>query len=376
MKPYFKAFIVSLLFSLTSCQTIITQNQEDQQVSPSLQAEPLQEEVFLPSHKRKIGVLLPLSGSHAALGRLLRQATELSFFEHPIEEIELVYKDTEGTSQGALKAAQDCTNEDIEVILGPVFSPEVKAIKPLIKARQLPVLSFSNDLSAAEPGVFILGFSPQDQVREILEYAAQQNIRRIAALVPRTAYGDSISHELKKETATKKSTLVGLIPYEGQGENLKTELDHLKHIPYEALFIPVGGDDLINLFKNLDYYAFDYTQHQLLGTAQWESKEAPAQLSGSWYAAPTPETYKDFEKRFEKIYGTSPKRIASLGYDAMVALSRTLKEAPGKRLSFRDFIKTDGFYGANGVFHLKENGTVERTFFIFKWTERGPRLIH
>lgn len=375
MKSCFKAFIVSLLFGLTSCQTTITQNQADQQDSLSLQAEPLQEETSLSTHKRKIGVLLPLSGAHATLGRLLRQATELSFFEHPIEEVELVYKDTEGTSQGALKAAQECMNENVEAIIGPVFSTEVKAITPILKTRQLPLLSFSNDIKAAEQGVFMLGFSPQAQVREILEYAAQQNLTRIAALVPRTAYGDSIRHELKKETAAQHLTLVGLVPYEGQGENLKTELAHLKHISYDALFIPVGGKDLTNLFNNLDYYDFDYSHHQLLGTTLWESKEAPAQLLGSWYAAPTPETYREFESRFEKIYGTAPQRMVSLGYDAMVALSRAIKDTSGKRLSFRNFMKTDGFYGANGFFRLKEDGTVERTFFIFKWTEQGPQPL-
>lgn len=360
---------------LTSCQTTITQNQADQQVSPSLQAETLQEEASFLSHKRKIGVLLPLSGSHASLGQLLRKATELSFFEHPMEEIELIYKDTEGTPQGALKVAQECLHENVEAFMGPVFSAEVKALKPLLKDHPLPILSLSNDMKIAEPGIFTLGFSPQDQVREILEYAAQQNLTRIAALVPRTAYGETISHELKKEVAKKSIVLVGLVPYEGQGENLKTELEHLKHISYEALLIPVGGQELTNLFKNLEYYSFDYSHHQLLGTTLWEGKEVPPGLLGSWYAAPTPETYQAFEARFEGIYGEVPQRMASLGYDAVVALSRAIKEASGKRLSFHDFLKSEGFYGANGFFRLKQDGTVERTFFIFKWTQQGPQPV-
>lgn len=375
MTSYFKAFIVSLLFGLTSCQTTITQHQADQQDSLSLQAEPLQEEISPPSHHRKIGVLLPLTGSHAALGRLLRQATELSFFEHPLEDVELVYKDTEGTAEGALKAAQNCLNENVEAIIGPVFSAEVNAIKPLLKARKLPLLSFSNDLKVAEPGCFMLGFSPEAQVREILDYAAQQHLTRIAALVPRTAYGESIHHELKKEITKKHITLVGLVSYEGQGENLKAELNHLQHLPHDALFIPVGGTELKNLFNYLEYYSFDYSQTQLLGTTLWEGKEAPATLLGSWYPAPTPQAYQDFEARFERIYGAAPQRIASLGYDAMVALSRAMKEASSTRLNFRDFLKPEGFNGANGFFRLKEDGSVERTFFIFKWTEQGPKII-
>ncbi len=368
--------MISLLFGLTACQTTITQNELDLQVSPLPEAEPLQEEVTVPSKKRKVGVLLPLSGSQAALGQALRQATELSFFEHPAENLELVYKDTEGTSQGAARAAQECLQENVEAILGPVFASEVKAIKPLVKARQLPVLSFSNDKSVAEQGVFVFGFSPQTQVQQILQYAAHQNIRRIAALIPKTAYGNSVSQELKKVTAEKSITLVGLIEYEGQGENLKTELDHLKQLSFDGLFIPVGGEDLSNLFNNLNYYSFDYKRPQLLGTTLWETKEAPSHLIGSWYPAPTPDTYKTFEDRFEQIYGTSPKRMASLGYDAVVALSLAIRETPDKRLDFKNFLKKDEFYGANGAFRLKEDGTVDRAFSIFKWTERGPQPIN
>lgn len=375
MKSCFKAFIISLLFGLTSCQTTIPQNQADQQASPSLQAETLQEETPLVSQKRKIGVLLPLSGSHAALGTHLRQATELSFFDHPQEDIELIYKDTEGTSYGALKAAQECLHEHVEAFIGPVFSAEVKALKPLLKGHSLPVLSFSNDGKIAEPGIFTLGFSPQDQVREILAYAAHKNLTRIAAIVPRTAYGETISHTLKEEATKKSITLVGLVPYEGQGENLKSELEHLKHVSYDALLIPVGGKELTSLFKNFDYYSFDYSPHQLLGTTLWEGKDALPELLGSWYAAPTPGSYQAFEAQFEGVYGEAPHRIASLGYDAVVALTRAMREASSKRLSFQDFIKEDGFYGANGFFRLHHNGTVERTFFIFKWTPQGPHLV-
>ncbi|OJX11140.1 MAG: hypothetical protein BGO77_03470 [Caedibacter sp. 37-49] len=376
MKSFVKAFMISLLFGLTACQTTITQNELDLQVSPLPEPEPLQEEISIPSEKRKVGVLLPLSGSQAALGQALRQATELSFFEHPAENLELVYKDTEGTSQGAAKAAQECLQENVEAILGPVFATEVKAIKPLVKARQLPVLSFSNDKSIAGQGVFVFGFSPQTQVQQILHYAAHQNIRRIAALVPKTPYGNTISQELKKVTAEKSMTLVGLIPYEGQGENLKTELDHLKQMSYDALFIPVGGEDLLNLFNNLNYYSFDHASAQLLGTTLWETKEVPPYLIGSWYPAPTPDTYTAFEDRFERIYGATPKRMASLGYDAVVALSLAIRETPDKRLDFKNFLNKGEFYGANGAFRLKEDGTVDRAYFIFKWKQHGPQPIN
>ena len=54
-------------------------------------------------------------------------------------------------------------------------------------------ISFSNDASVARPGLYVLGFRPEEQVERIVDYAAAQGRTRFAALAPDDAYGSRAS---------------------------------------------------------------------------------------------------------------------------------------------------------------------------------------
>ena len=51
------------------------------------------------------------------------------------------------------------------------------------------MIAFSNDASVARPGLYVLGFRPEEQVERIVAHAAAQGRTRFAALAPEDAYG-------------------------------------------------------------------------------------------------------------------------------------------------------------------------------------------
>ncbi|MFX9630905.1 ABC transporter substrate-binding protein, partial [Acinetobacter baumannii] len=56
----------------------------------------------------------------------------------------------------------------------------------------VPVLSFSSDATVAAPGVFVLGFLPQQDADRIVSYAVSKGKKRIAALLPDDGYGQVV----------------------------------------------------------------------------------------------------------------------------------------------------------------------------------------
>src|SRR3546814_12095909 len=54
--------------------------------------------------------------------------------------------------------------EGAQIIIGPVFSSSTAAVAPLAQARGVKVLSFSTDRAVAGNGVYLLGFTPDQQV--------------------------------------------------------------------------------------------------------------------------------------------------------------------------------------------------------------------
>src|SRR5690606_5155189 len=82
-------------------------------------------------------------------------------------------------------------DEPIDLILGPVFSRDSKAIQPLAAASDINMISFSNDSSLLEHDkLFLLGNMPEQSITHALDYAMRNGYDNVYAIIPRTKYGD------------------------------------------------------------------------------------------------------------------------------------------------------------------------------------------
>jgi branched-chain amino acid transport system substrate-binding protein len=156
------ASALGLLLGLSACAT-------DRVAPPEEQAQPTPLEELPP--EVRVGLLLPLSGAAAALGRDMLDAAQMALFDVGENDLVLLPRDTGGTPAGARTAATEVIAEGAEVILGPLFGPAVAAVSPLAAQADIRVLAFSNDASIATDGTFLLGFRPEEQVRRVVDHA-------------------------------------------------------------------------------------------------------------------------------------------------------------------------------------------------------------
>jgi branched-chain amino acid transport system substrate-binding protein len=157
------ASALGLLLGLSACAS-------DRVAPPDEQAQLAQPGEELPPEVR-VGLLLPLSGPAAALGRDMLDAAQMALFDVGENDLVLLPRDTGGTPAGARAAATEVIAQGAEVILGPLFGPAVAAVSPLAAQADIRVLAFSNDASIATDGTFLLGFRPEEQVRRVVDYA-------------------------------------------------------------------------------------------------------------------------------------------------------------------------------------------------------------
>jgi branched-chain amino acid transport system substrate-binding protein len=150
-----------ILLGLSACAS-------DRVAPPSESTQPAEPE--LPPEVR-VGLLLPLSGPAEALGRDMLDAAQMALFDVGDNKLVLLPRDTAGTPGGARRAAEQVIDEGAEVILGPLFGPDVAAVSPLAAEADIRVLAFSNDASVATEGTYLLGFRPEEQVRRVVDYA-------------------------------------------------------------------------------------------------------------------------------------------------------------------------------------------------------------
>jgi hypothetical protein len=142
--------------------------------------------------------------------------------------------------------------------------------------------------------------------------------------------------------------------------------------------MPEQGTLLRALAPLLPYYNVDITRVKLLGVSAWKNPRLTREpaLRGGWFAAPDPEVTRNFENRFAEAFGAPPPRLASLAYDA-ARLAAQLGAANRRRQRFGEDVITDpnGYFGADGLYRLNPDGSVERGLAILEIQPGGFQVV-
>lgn len=362
-----------------------------------------------------VGLLLPLSGPDAALGRALLDAAALAIFEVADESVVLVPRDTKGTAEGAREAAIAALEAGARLLLGPVFAADVAAVSPLARAAGVNVVAFSNDRTVAGDGTFVIGVPPMQTVSRILGYAAARGLTRFAALVPEGAFGQRVTEDMQIAAARAggvvtrvevyrhgqqemASAVRRLASYESRREAMERQRAALEAsadevsrqalrrlegaqtlggLGFDAVLLPETGPALESLAPLLPYYDIDTRRIRVLGIGDWQDRaiiREPA-LTGAWVAGRSPETRAAFERRFQEAYGRPPHTLAPLAYDAAALAAVLATGEGGADFSAAALTARNGFAGTAGIFRLNGDGTVERGLAVMEVRPDGLRVI-
>ena len=285
----------------------------------------------------KVALLLPISGSGntPAVAKALKQAAELALFDFDNPAITLVPKDTAGTAEGARAAAESAVREGAELIVGPLFAQEVTAAAPVARQAGVPMVALSSDQKVAGGGVYLLSFLAGRDVPRIVSYAMAQGKRNFAVLVPQSPYGRLAEEQFARSVSQSGGqTVVRASFAPGDGTAMLGPVRQVANAvksgqKIDAVFLPAGPEDLQSLGPLLASNELTGARVQFLGTGQWDSPALGQEkaLVGGWYAAPDPKGWSNFSASYQRTYGSTPPRIASLGYDA-VSLAVTLSQNP------------------------------------------------
>ena len=137
-----------------------------------------------------------------------------------------------------------------------------------------------------------------------------------------------------------------------------------------------SGARLRSIAPQLPYYDLDTDRIRVIGSATWEDASLgrePA-LANAWFAAPDPAARVEFEKNFTSIYGRAPPRVATLAYDATGLAAVLARSIEGGDFSLATLTQPSGFAGADGLFRLRGDGSVERGLAVLQIQPRGAGI--
>lgn len=389
-----------------------TQSSPAYQPEPVIPAPPSGSEI-------RIGLLLPFSGPRAGIGQIFLDAAQLALFDFNDPRLLLLPRDTKGTAQGAAAAASEALADGAQLLLGPVFAEEVTGAAPIARAAGRNMIAFSSDPKVAGNGVFLLSFPLKQEIFRVITYAQGRGLTRIAALVPRTPYGEAVAEAYRNamlaENPAASLKLVFFPPnaagmhepvkqlanYDARRQKLREEITRLEasddafapaaladlktrdtfgDLDFDALLIAEGGANLRALAPLLAFYDIDPSKVRFLGTGLWVAPDIlkESALTGAWFPAPPPDAAPEFIARMTALYGHAPEPLAGLAYEG-VALAAVLaaQQAGGDDVRFSQAAITNpnGFTGIQGIFRLRPDGYSERGLAVLEITPGGAKII-
>jgi ABC-type branched-subunit amino acid transport system substrate-binding protein len=326
-----------------------------------------------------VALLLPLgaSGSTGSVAAALRNAGELAQSEYKGSKIKLVIKDDLGNAEGARSAAKAALAEGAQIVLGPLLAPSVRAAGDVARAASKPMIAFSTDQSVGGRGVYLLSFLPDNDVDQIIGYAASKGKNAFAAMIPEGAYGNVVAAAFQEACARRGLRVASVERYNPSNVDQAAKAIASITVPVDALFVPENGDGAAATSAALQVAGIENKKWQLLGTSGWDDPRLlKSQIfQNGWFATPDRTGFSAFAKRYQAKYGDEPPRLASLSYDAVFLVNALINQYGAQAFSDATLLNSDGMIGTDGLFRFKAGGGTERPLSILQVANGSTSVI-
>lgn len=346
----------------------------------------------------RIALLAPLSasGQTAQIATGLKQAAELALFEFNNPNLQLIVKDTAGTPEGAAAAATAALAGGAKIIIGPLFASSVRAVAPIARQAQVPVVAFSSDPAVAGNGTYLLSFQPRQEVRRAVMHVAREGRTRFAALVPATAYGKILEAAFQDAVRAAGGVVVAVKTYPpGANGMLENAEDLFKQVAgvvetddgvapppavpiADALFLPGDSAILPSLGPVLINAGVNPQEIRVFGNGGWDYPNVGRTKAfvGGVFAAPDPRGFQGFTTKYAQAFQSAPPRIASFAFDGISMAAALASRAPkGQRYAATRLTQASGFTGVDGPVRFLASGLSERALAILQVTPNGPVVL-
>jgi branched-chain amino acid transport system substrate-binding protein len=363
-----RAFLLAIgaaALTLSACQTRAP-------VRPIGPTEPLEPGEIPESQRHQVALIIPLTGTDGGVGTSIANAANLALLDSGAKNIRITTYDS--SKIGAAAAGERAIAAGADLILGPLLSEDVRAIAPVARRAEVPVIAFSNDTGVAGNGVYIMGVTPGAAIDRVVRHVRGKGAARFGALVPTGLYGQRAAQAMLGSVRSSGGRIVGMETFNRSAQAGKAAANSLNNRgDYDAVLIADSGGIVAALAPSVE------TGPTLLGTELWANDRTLGRiprLRGALYAAAPDARFQQLVTRYRARYGKSPYRIGSLGYDAVLLTVRAARQWPiGRKFPTRVLGERDGFAGVDGIFRFGRDGVVERALEVRQITATGTVVV-
>jgi ABC-type branched-subunit amino acid transport system substrate-binding protein len=343
----------------------------------NVQAEPL-----FHAKKYKVALFLPLESKSTPIKQVstsLLNAARLAQQEVNNQNMDLIIYAIGDNNDTIITAAQRAVTDKVDLIIGPLLSPSVVTARQYTEPAGIPMLALSSDQTSVSGGFsYLLSYLPEQNVANIVNYAASQGHQKYGLFASNTPYGKRASDTFIQEVTVRKGVVTNAVYfnenapdfYEKTKEISETEIRSTDATPtsWTSILLPDRASLIMQTLPLFSRHNINFNKILILGTGIWDDPRILEieELNNAVFAAPNQQTLKIFEGRYQTAYKEKPTLIASLAYDAVALASGLIRQYPNAPFSIDNLTNPNGFTGVGGIFRFRPDGLSERGLSILR----------
>ncbi len=298
----------------------------------------------------KVGVIYSVSGASTSVGVEEKRSADLAAAEinaaggiggHPVS---LLYENDDSNSEKAVAAAKKLAyNDQVDVIIGPITSSGIAAVKGVTESAKVPELSItgsSPNLTANNPQwYFRNALSSAFQTKKMVKYCMDNLGYKKFAILYDAARATDQYQGFAKDLADAGIKPVAVEKFQTGDTSFNAQLLKIKAAQPDAMLVlgmitesasaAKQARDLGIQSRILGAVALAYDDYiKLAGNASDGTIACTTFLSSN----PNPKT-QEFVKKYQEKYNELPDHSAAQTYDAMNLIAQA---AANGKLSFAD----------------------------------------
>ncbi len=343
----------------------------------------------------KIGVLGPLSGESASIGRKALEGLQAAQAIHPLsaggERIELIVRDDESSAQKAGELFHELvTVEKVDAVVLSSTSDSVLNMMEVINKQRIPVIvaiASHESITTGSPYISRVCMNNIQQSRVAAYFIHDELLLEKVAIFynAKTAYSSSLADSFKEEYEKIGGELTAKVTSDLSLMALRAALLGLKRDGVEALYVSVKGArsvDLLRLRKELDWDVVIIGSDGMLGSLKEHGLKDNGSVEGLFvmenYADDSVATKEEVRlKHYAKRNKVELNTHSLLAYESHLLLLAALEECSEECSS--DELNTllrdhKVFTGLNDKISVIA-GEVQRPIFI-NHVHKGKMFMH
>ncbi len=342
------------------------------------------------------GVILPLNSSNDSTGENPGLAIlegikfAVSGYNNTHEEkVGLLIRDSEQNPDRIKEIKNEFIRiPNLKLIIGPIYSDEVKTTLEYFKETDIPVISptaTENDLTSIYPNFFQANPSFILRGKIIAQYLFYvENKKRMAILSPEAGYSTAVASAFRDEFKRLGGKLDVDVSYSSKTYDLTTQISKIqqKIKDIEGLYIPLTdkGDAPV-ILSQLELHNINL---KLYGNQDWLSAkgfESSSNLSNqltftSDYFIDYEDTiYQELNKNFHRKTGIDASRYVLYGFDATQYALNSVKEGRPVRSDLKKTMESSIIYKGFHNNIIFDSTRVNRFLNVIRYKDGRFELI-